>query len=134
MSAFYKKLTESVDSTNLKRVKVTYLDGFTGYILEEDENGQALVYMVGDNSGEESQVVSLGPDEYEEIDNTDILETVKRVSLIYLITKGLIGQHEEDKIVEILNAECIVQVDQQLRSYSLTDTEILNVLKTAFIA
>jgi|TARA_R110002110_G_scaffold271893_1_gene487475 hypothetical protein len=134
MSAFYKKLTESVDSTNLKRVKVTYLDGFTGYILEEDENGQALVYMVGDNSGEESQVVSLGPDEYEEIDNTDILETVKRVSLIYLITKGLIGQHEEDKIVEILNAGCIVQVDQQLRSYSLTDTEILNVLKTAFIA
>ena len=134
MSAFYKKLTESVDSTNLKRVKVTYLDGFTGYILEEDENGQALVYMVGDNSGEESEVVSLGPDEYEEIDNTDILETVKRVSLIYLITKGLIGQHEEDKIVEILNAGCIVQVDQQLRSYSLTDTEILNVLKTAFIA
>ena len=67
MSTFYKKLTESLTDTSLKRVKVTYLNDFIGYILEEEEGGDALVYVVGADSSDESQILSLGPDEYEEI-------------------------------------------------------------------
>ena len=132
MSTFYKKLTESLTDTSLKRVKVTYLNDFIGYILEEEEGGDALVYVVGADSSDESQILSLGPDEYEEINETSILDTVKDMALLYLMTKGLVSDHEEDKICEILSAGCIQQVDAYLRSNSLTDTEILNILKSAF--
>ena len=136
MSKFHAKIRESLDSTNLKKVRVTYMDGFTGYILEEDDSGQAIIYVVsGDNTDFTNQLMSLAPDQYEEIDEDpeplNPLDVVKELSIQYLMQKGLINCQDKDKIDELIDAPCIHGLEKVLRSFNITDVEILNLLKPA---
>ena len=137
MSRFYSKLRDTLRETELRKVRVIHMDGYTGYILEEDGEG-ALVYVVsGDDPEQLNQLINLQPDQYEEIIDEPMtispLETVKELGLRYLMQKGLLTCRDVDKITEFMELPCIHTVDKFLRNMNITDTEILNLIKPAII-
>tara|TARA_R100000084_G_scaffold1755_1_gene1056 strand:+ start:134 stop:538 length:405 start_codon:yes stop_codon:yes gene_type:complete len=134
MSKFHAKVRESLEETELKKVRVTYMDGYTGYILEEEEDGTAIIYIVGGGDPEYMNELVRTKD-YKEIDDQSLnpLDVVKELSAQYLIQKGLMTCRDEDKVQEIMQAPCIHSLEKTLRSFNITDTEILNLIKPAIL-
>ena len=135
MSKFYSKVRDMLEETELKKVRVTYMDGYTGYILEEDESGAVVYIMTGEDPEQVNQLMNLKPDQYEEMDGQSSpltpLDTIKELSLEYLLQKGLLKCSDMDKITELMGSPCIHTVDKYLRGMNITDTEILNLIKPA---
>tara|TARA_B100001094_G_C17555568_1_gene495836 strand:- start:95 stop:502 length:408 start_codon:yes stop_codon:yes gene_type:complete len=135
MSKFHTRIRESLDQTDLKRVRVTYMDGYTGYILEEEESGHAIIYIVGGGDPEHSNQL-VRTKQYEELDDDEPLnplDVVKELSVEYLMQKGLITCQDKDKIDEVMLAPCIHGLEKVLRSFNITDIEILNLIKPAVV-
>lgn len=135
MSKFYSKISDALTETALKRVKVTYLGDYTGYILEESTDGRAIVFVVsGEQPEHVNQMISVEPGQYQEI-QPDLpaspLDTLKHTSMEYLAGKGLINCTDQDKLRQLMECPCVHAVEKFLRNYNITDTEIIAILKTA---
>ena len=134
MSKFYEKYQQSLKSAELRRVKVTYLDGFEGFVLEENENG-AVVYIVSAPSdpGYENSMMSVDPDQYEPIDQAEptlsALDMIKQVSIEYLANKGLTICEDPSIGKTIMECPCSTCVESTLRDLGLVDSEILEIFK-----
>jgi hypothetical protein len=136
-SKFYEKYQQSLKTSELKRVKVTYLNGFEGFVLEENENG-AIIYVVSapEDQEYENSLVSLDPGEYEDaVEQDDVcpLDIVKQHSIRYLMDKGLLSCETQQLVEELLSAPCVNGVETILRSCGLVDTEILDIFKAALL-
>lgn len=130
MSRFLKIYRKAVCESTLKRVRVTYLNNYEGYILEEDDIGNAVVFVTSPDGGEQD-IMNVGADDYQELPTGEYssLEEVKMASLIYLKQKGLIDCGSANEIQELLSAPCIHSLENSLRSLGLHDTEILDIIK-----
>ena len=136
-SKFYEKYQNSLQSAELKRVKVTYLNGFEGFVLEENESG-AVVYIVSapDDPDYENTMMDVAPDQYEEIaepTGETGLDMVKQYSVQYLMQKGLLTCNHEELMQTILTSQCIYSLESVLRSVGLVDSEILEIIKTGVV-
>ena len=137
MSKFYEKYQSSLHTAELKRVKVTYLNGFEGFVLEENENG-ALVYIVSAprDPDYENTMMDVTPDQYEEIDGGTVetgLDLVKQYALQYMMQKGLITCQHEDLVQSLMSSPCVYSVEEILRSVGLVDSEILEIIKAGVV-
>lgn len=137
MSKFCSKITDTLQETGLKRVKVTYLGDYVGYILEEATDGRAIVFVVsGEDPEQVNQMISVAPDQYQEIpDETNLsvtpLQVMKQTAAQYLIDKGLINHTQHDRVDQLMDLPCVHAVEDFLRGYNITDTEIITILKSA---
>jgi len=130
MSKFLKIFRKAVCESALKRVRVTYLDNYEGYILEEDDTGNAVVFVTSPN-GDEQDIMNVGAGDYQELPDAEYssLEEIKMASLVYLKQKGLIDCGSANEIQELLSSPCVHSLENSLRSLGLHDTEILDIIK-----
>jgi len=133
ISKFYEKYQNSLETAELKRVKVTYLNGFEGFVLEENERG-AVVYIVSapQDPDYENTMMNVEPDQYQEIPAEEIsgLDVVKQNALQYLAQKGLVTCEQDQAVSDLMNCPCVNSVEHVLRGNGLVDSEILDILKT----
>lgn len=139
MSKFYKTVVSALCETALKQVKVTYLGDYVGYILEENDDGHAVVYVVsGENPDHLNRMMSLEPDQYQSIgsdqtEDTSPLNLMKHVALEYLMNKGLLSCRDQDKVEQLMSCPCVNTVEKFLRGFNITDTEIIEILKNSVV-
>ena len=141
MNRFSKVIHESLKNTNLKMVRIkvdpaqctddlnsiALADSYEGYILEDDVNGTATIYI--NDFPEDSNIVSLEPEQYIELPP---LEEIKDEAILYLLQKGLINTTNHDEIGEILNVQSIRDLEIELRQYNITDSELLSLYRDYF--
>ena len=141
MSKFQSVIKDSFqDSNNLTRVRIKVdpakwkdanndneqikqLDEYTGYILQEYEDGTVDIYLPTD--GEEpsifnmqaSKIQSAGGDRYGKLK-----ELIKRCL-------GNMGVNNEDIIAGVDSADCIHTLEDWMRQGGFNDGQIIDVLK-----
>ena len=138
MSNFYKTIADALHETALKQVKVTYLGDYVGYILEENSDGQAMVFVVsGEDPEHLNKMISLEPDQYQDLDPQESVATpldlMKHVSLEHLMNKGLLSCRDQAKVEQLMSCPCVNTVENYLRGFNITDTEIIDILKNSMV-
>lgn len=130
MSKFLDIYRKAVCESTLKRVRVTYLNNYEGYILEEDDDGNAVVFVTSPD-GDEQDIMNVNAGDYQELSsgNYSSLEEIKMGALVYLKQKGLIDCGSANEIQDLLSAPCVHSLENTLRSLGLHDTEILDIIK-----
>ena len=128
MSKFFNEVKQVLERSSVNHVRIVNKPNTYGYVLQENINGPSMVYVVSsDESDLQNQIIGCGPDDMESIDMSDQqtspLDVVKQNAVMYLSQKGLI---------EHLSAcPCMNTVESFLRKHSLTDSEILNIVRPA---
>lgn len=136
MSKFLKEVKQVLERSSIKHVKILNMSNTFGYILKENVGGPAVVYVVSsDEPDMTNQMIDVQPDGIEHVEpqeqDTSPLNIVKQNAVMYLSQKGLIDCNSQQKLQELVSLPCMTTVEAFLRQHSLTDTEILNIIKPA---
>jgi hypothetical protein len=136
MSKFFNEVKQVLERSSIKHVKILSKPNTYGYILRESQNGPAMVYVVSsDESGMSNQMIGAAPDDLEQItsDEQDVssLDIVKQNAIVYLSQKGLLDDNNRDSLEQLVACPCMGTVESFLRKHSLTDSEILNIVRPA---
>ena len=145
MSSFNRKILESYNGKNLRRVRIKVDPAantedygntlpYEGYILEEDNMGNAIVFVT--NGDEETGSLMRVPyDEYEEdfmVDDDDhIFSRFKKYTIMYLLNNGYTDVCDGD-IQKVNMTSDIFQLKIFLSQIGLDDKELLDVFCNFF--
>jgi len=141
MTKFSSVIHESLKNTRLKKVRInvdpaqctsdmnsiSLADSYEGYILEDDVNGNAVVYV--SDFPDDDNMLSLGPEQYTPLPP---IEQIKEEAILYLLQKGLINKESNEEIEELLSVQGIRDLEITLRQYNITDSELLSLYRDYF--
>lgn len=136
MSKFFNEVKQVLERSSIKHVRVLSKMNTYGYILRESTGGPTMVYVVSsDEPGLSNQMLGAAPDDLEQIESPEqdvsALDVVKQNAIMYLSQKGLIDDSNRDKLEQLVACPCMGTVEVFLRKHSLTDSEILNIVRPA---
>lgn len=137
MSKFYNKMTSVLTESKARLVMIKN-SNTRAYVIDENHGGLPVLYIVSSDQPEEvNQLMTVDPHEITDLppetseQQTSPLDVVKRAAVVYLSQKGLIDCSQKDKIAKLSECPCVNCVESFLRSYNITDTEIIRILKVA---
>ena len=136
MSKFFNEVKQVLERSSIKHVKIMSKPNTYGYVLKESTGGPAMVYVVSSDEPELSnQMLGVAPGDLEQIESPEqdasALDVVKQNAIMYLSQKGLLDDSNRDKLEQLVACPCMGTVESFLRKHSLTDSEILNIVRPA---
>ena len=136
MSKFFNEVKQVLERSSVNHVRIVNKPNTYGYVLQENLNGPSMVYVVSSDEPDlQNQIMRCGSDDMESVDmndqQTSPLDIVKQNAVMYLSQKGLIDESNRDKLEHLSACPCMNTVESFLRKHSLTDSEILNIVKPA---
>tara|TARA_R110000824_G_scaffold20817_20_gene78116 strand:- start:8869 stop:9309 length:441 start_codon:yes stop_codon:yes gene_type:complete len=132
-TVLYESIVESLH--NLQRIKIKIdpaqwkpgcdireLDEYTGYILQEFEDGSVQVFVP--DEGLSNPIMSIGPGQIAD-EEGDPYRYLKELICKALPSKG----GGEDKAQEISEADCIHTIVDTMKFNNFSESEVIDILK-----
>jgi len=126
-SKFNKKLEEGLDRYELKKIRVKTdpkdpNKDYTGYFLSENENGEYVVYISGEDSLQE-----INPNDIE-VTTCPKLQKLKQYTLLYMISNGLTSKNDPD-LEKLIQVSCVNGLEQFIREKYMGEKDILEIYR-----
>ena len=132
-SVLYESIVESLHTLQKIRIKIDpaqwkpgcniqELDEYTGYILQEFEDGSVQVFVP--DEGLSNPIMSIGPEQISP-EEQDPYQYLKELICKALPSKG--GGDEVSQ--EISQADCIHTIIDTMKFNNFSDTEVIEILK-----
>jgi len=132
-SVLYESIVESLHTLQKIRIKIDpaqwkpgcniqELDEYTGYILQEFEDGSVQVFVP--DEGLSNPIMSIGPEQISQ-EEQDPYQYLKE-----LICKALPSKGGGDEVAqEISQADCIHTIIDTMKFNNFSDAEVIEILK-----